>query len=89
MAIEGGKLSPAQKGFLPMEGCAEHTFMIESLLEDSKRKKRNLRILWLDLQNAFGSVPHNLLWFMLHFAGVPAHFIDLCKEIYSGSTQKI
>ena len=88
-AIEGGKLSPAQKGFLPMEGCAEHTFTVESLLEDSKRKKKNLRILWLDLQNAFGSVPHDLLWFMLRFAGVPAHFIDLCREIYSGSTQKV
>ena len=72
-----------------MEGCAEHTFTVESLLEDSKRKKKNLRILWLDLQNAFGSVPHDLLWFMLRFAGVPAHFIDLCREIYSGSTQKV
>ena len=57
-AICEKKISPAQKGFLPYEGCFEHSFMLRSVLEDSKRLRKNARIVFLDLENAFGSVPH-------------------------------
>ncbi len=88
-ALDEGKISPVQKGFLPMEGCVEHSFSVQSLLEDSKRRRKNVRFLWLDLRNAFGSVPHNLIWRMLRTSGVPPKFLRLCKEIYSGNFQHI
>ena len=37
-AIDNKKVSTAQKGFLPFEGHLEHFFLIESILEDSKRR---------------------------------------------------
>ena len=40
----------------PLNGCAGHTFSMESLLEDAKRK--DVGITWLDLKNGVGSVPH-------------------------------
>ena len=64
-AIREKKISSTQKGFLLTDGCAEHTFLMESLLSDSKRRRKTLRIAWLDLRNAFGSVPHALLWKMM------------------------
>ena len=67
----------------------EHSFSVQSLLEDSKRRRKNVRFLWLDLRNAFGSVPHNLIWRMLETSGVPPKFLRLCKEIYSGTFQHI
>ena len=88
-AITNKKISTSQKGFLPMEGCAEHCFLMESLLCDSKRRRKNLRILWLDLKNAFGSVSHDLLWEMMRRLGVPLDFTTLCQEIYSGSSQRV
>ena len=83
------KLSPSQKGFLPMEGCAEHSFTMESIIADAKRRRKDLRILWLDLRNAFGSVPHDLLWLMMNKLKVPVQFIEVCKEVYAGSSQRI
>ena len=31
-----------------MEGCVEHSFTVQTLLEDSKRRRKNVRLLWLD-----------------------------------------
>jgi len=56
---------------------------------DAKRRRKNVRIAWLDLKNAFGSKSHDLLWFMLREKEVPEPFINICKEIYTGSSQRI
>ncbi len=88
-AVMEGKISTSQKGFLPTEGCAEHSFTMESLICDTKRRRKDVRILWLYLRNAFGSVSHELLWFMMKRLEVPQPFIDLCQEIYQESSQRI
>ena len=88
-AIDNKKISSAQKGFLPFEGCLEHSFLIESILEDSKRRRKDVRIAWLDLKNAFGSVPHHTMWSMMDALRVPSHFSNICKEIYANSTQRV
>lgn len=87
--IDEKKISNSQKGFLPFEGCLEHSFLLQSVFEDSKRRKRNARVVWLDLKNAFGSVPYHTMWEMMERLDIPAHFQSVCKEIYSHSTQKI
>ena len=88
-AILNNKISRAQKGFLPYEGCIEHSFMLRSVLEDSKRRRKNARIVWLDLKNAFGSVPHNTIWDMIRRLDIPTNFQATCEEIYSNATEKI
>ena len=49
--------------------------MVDSLLDDSK--------------NTIGSVPNDLLCRMLCFLGVPTHFVKMCRDIHSGSSQSI
>ncbi len=88
-AIREKKISSTQKGFLPTDGCAEHTFLMESLLSDSKRRRKTLRIAWLDLCNAFGSIPHDLLWEMMDRLQIPSPFTALCREIYNDSHQQV
>ncbi len=55
-ALMEEKILALQKGFLPMEGCAKHSFIMEGVVTDTKKKKRDVRILWLDLRNTFQSV---------------------------------
>ena len=79
-AIFYKRISPSQKGFLPYEGCAKHSFLLRSVFEDSKRRNRNvrvyrnMRVVWLDLRNASTSCNHvgNDAGF---FLDVPDHFI--------------
>ena len=59
-AIRTKSISSAQKGFLPYEGCAEHSFVIRSVIEDSKRRQKVARVVWLDLQNGLISALRGL-----------------------------
>ena len=63
-------MSPSQKGFLPMEGCLEHNHLISSVLQDSRMRKRPIILTWLDLKDAYGSVPHQTLFSVLDLAGL-------------------
>ena len=78
-------LSPEQKGFIPnTEGCMEQTFLLETAISEGRRRKLNLAIAWLDLQNAFGSIPHEILrktWIQL---GIPPILLGILHDIYCG-----
>ena len=88
-AISHKKISSTQKGFLPFEGCFEHGFLMHSAIEDSKRSHKDLRLLWLDLKNAFGSVPHHIMWDMMSRLSVPPSFIRICMSIYESSGHQV
>ena len=79
-------LSPSQKGFLPCEGCLEHNFLLSSVLQDSRRRRAPVCITWLDISNAFPSVPHGVLMEMLSRTGVGPYTSEIIKDIYTGST---
>jgi hypothetical protein len=51
-----------QKGFVPgRAGCVEHEAVAKALINDAVEKKKQLYILSLDLRDAFGSIPHDLI----------------------------
>jgi hypothetical protein len=50
-----------QKGFVPgRAGCVEHIAVANAIINDAVEKKQ-LYILSLDLRDAFGSIPHDLI----------------------------
>lgn len=48
-------------------------------IQTAKREKRDLHVVFLDLANAFGSVPHKLLWTALNFFNIPDTITTLVK----------
>ena len=52
-----------------------------------QEKEKECEVTMVRPQNAFGSVPHDLIWKMLKFAGVPSGFPSPCTEIYSGGVR--
>jgi len=88
-AISEGVISTSQKGFLPYEGCFEHSFLLQACLQDSRRKKKNVAIAWLDLKNAFGSVPIDHLLHSMEELGPSGKVVEVVKDIYTGSTTRI
>lgn len=51
-----------QKGGIPgLSGCLEHTGILSKLIPEPKECKGNLTVIWLDLTNAYGSIPHGLI----------------------------
>ena len=85
-ALDVETLTPSQKGFLPFEGCFEHTFLLQSAMTGARRSNQNLSIVWLDLKDAFGSVPHPILLNLLQHAGLTGSTINIIDKIYTASS---
>ena len=61
-----------QKAGIPgFSGCLEHTSMIWHQIQSAKKDKRDLHVVFLDLANAFGSVPHSFIWASFDFFRIP------------------
>ena len=55
------------------------------MIQDAKRKQRSISVTLLDLQNAFGSVHHNLIRASLQYHHVPSIFSNLFEKIYDNA----
>jgi hypothetical protein len=49
-------------------------------LEDSKKRKKNLSIGWIDYQKAFDKVPHSRIEKSIELLGVNNKIINFCKS---------
>ena len=52
-------------------------------VEDSNFAKKNLNITWLDLKNAFGSLPHATLMQLFDSIPFPTNLNKILKDIYT------
>ena len=73
-----------QKGGIPkMSGCIEHTAVLSQMIREAKKEKKNLVVTWLDIANAYGSIPHNVITRALEAAHVPETVRCLIASYYS------
>ena len=88
-AINNELLSNEQKSARRNEGCYEHAFLLESLVNDARRQPRPLCLDWLDIRNAFGSIPHYALLSTLTHMGYPQELVDMIANVYTGATTEV
>nr|XP_014269084.2 uncharacterized protein LOC106676625 [Maylandia zebra] len=73
-----------QKGGIPgVPGCLEHTGVVTHLIREAHENRGDLAVLWLDLTNAYGSIPHKLVEHALHLHHVPSKIKDLILDYYA------
>ena len=79
-----------QKGGIPgVPGCLEHTGVVSQLLKEAKEGKKDLAVLWLDLANAYGSIPHKLVEFALARHHVPSKVSSIILDYYNNFKVRI
>ena len=72
-----------QKGFLKKTpGCLEHTQVLMEELKDAKTHRRQIYVVWVDLMNAYGRVPHNLILYALRHYNFPEWLIEYMFKYY-------
>ena len=69
-------------------GCWEHMSMVWSALKEARSNQTDLSTIWLDVANAYGSIPHKLIFFALERYGVPGSWISLIGKYYAGIFSK-
>ena len=88
-AIDTGILSLEQKCARPTEGCYEHTYILKSLVGQARRDKKKLCVAWLDIRNAFGSIPHSTILHTLRHLGAPEELVSFVMNAYTGAATTI
>ena len=79
-----------QKGFLrKTPGCLEHTQALMEELKDAKSNRRQIFAVWVDLMNAYGRVPHNLILYALRHYKFPNWLIDYMFKYYDELTVRV
>ena len=73
-----------QKGGVPgVPGCLEHTSVLTKIIREAKENKGDLTVLWLDLANAYGSIPHKLVDLTLAKYHIPLRVRDMLKHYFN------
>ena len=89
--IEASVIDPKiQKGFLPaINGTLEHTQSLSELLRHYRKNKWNYCMAQLDLSNAFGSVPRNIIFEALEWARISPNIIKYVQCLYTDASTRI
>ena len=73
-----------QKGGVPgISGCLEHTSILSTLIREARAEKKDLVVTWIDIANAYGSMPHSLILTALRRTHVPEEICNLVESYYS------
>jgi Reverse transcriptase (RNA-dependent DNA polymerase) len=52
-------------------------------MERHWKQKKDLHIIFIDLEKAYDKVPRNIMWWMLEKKRVPSKYISLIKDMYT------
>src|SRR4051812_37179290 len=71
-----------QFGFMPGRSTLEAIFLVRQLMERYKEQKKDLHMMFIDLEKAFDKVLRNVMWWALEKHKVPTKYIALMKDMY-------
>ena len=60
----------------------ENTAILSQLIREAKEGKKDLVVTWLDIANAYGTIPHSLIMQTLRRAHVPEDVCSLVESYY-------
>ncbi|MFS7977372.1 putative RNA-directed DNA polymerase [Helianthus anomalus] len=67
---------------MPGRSTTEAIHILRRLMEKYREKKRDLHMVFIDLEKAYDSVPRRLIWDSLESRGVSGKYIDLIRDMY-------
>jgi Reverse transcriptase (RNA-dependent DNA polymerase) len=76
-------VSKNQFGFMPGRSTMETIFLIRQLMERHREQKKDLYMIFIDLEKAYDKIPRNIMWWVLKRKLVPTKYVTLIKDMYT------
>jgi len=72
-----------QFGFMPGRSTIEAIFLLRQVMERYMEQKKNLHMVFIDLEKAYDRIPRNLMWWALYKHKVPTKYVTFIKDMYN------
>jgi hypothetical protein len=76
-----------QFGFMQGRSTMEAIFLIRQLMERCREQKKDLHMIFIDLEKAYDKVPRNVMWWALQKHKVSSKYITLIKDMFEQVTE--
>jgi hypothetical protein len=71
-----------QFGFMPERSTMEAIFLVRQLMGRYGEEKKDLHMVFIDLEKAYDKVPRDVMWWAFKKHKVPTKYITLIKDMY-------
>ena len=82
-------ISENQFGFMPGRSTIEAIHLLRQLMERYRAGKKDLHVIFIDLEKAYDKVPREILWWVLTKKLVPVKYINIIKDMYEGAITNV
>jgi hypothetical protein len=69
-------------GFMPRRSTLEAILLIRQVMERYKEQKKDLHMVFINLEKAYDKISRNLMWWTLDKHKVPTKYVTLIKDMY-------
>jgi hypothetical protein len=67
---------------MPGKSTMETIFLIRQLMERCREQKKDMHMIFIDLEKTYDKVPRNIMWWALQKHKVSSNYITLIKDMY-------
>jgi hypothetical protein len=83
------RISMNQFGFMPGRSTIEAIFLIRQVMERFREQKKDLHMVFIDLEKAYDKIPRNVMWWALDKHKVPTKYVTLIKDMYHNAVTSV
>ena len=68
---------------MPGRSTTEAILLIRHVMERFREQKKDLHMVFIDLEKAYDKIPRNVMWWSLDKHKVPSKYVTLIKDMYN------
>jgi len=80
MLKQNVKISENQFGFMQGRSTIEAIHLLRQLIHRFRERRRNLHVIFIDLEKVYDKVPREVLWWTLMEKRIFIKYIDIIKD---------